>query len=209
MIAEEDSFGNVEINDNTTLVTASLKTGTGPLDGTTSVAVKGGLAMFTNLTDDTVETISLGFAGGGLTAAPSSNIVITPTPSKLVIQLEPSGSATAWQPFAIQPVIYEEDRFGNLVTSDNTTQVTASLSIGDGPLHGTTSVTVVGGVATFSDLSDDTAETISLYFSGDGLIVGPSTTTAKPAAPSTLLIHIQPAGTRDGRPSVHATAGDL
>ncbi len=196
VIAEEDSFGNVETNDNTTLVTATLQTGTGPLDGTTSVAVKGGLATFTNLTDDTVETISLGFAGDGLTTAPSSNIVITPTPSKLVIQLEPSGSATAGQPFAIQPVIFEEDQFGNLVTTDNSTVLTASLSIGDGPLHGTTSVTVVGGVATFSDLSDNTAETISLDFSGDGLIVGPSTNiVVKPATPSTLLIHIQPAGT--------------
>ena len=59
--------------------------------------------MFTNLTDDTVETISLGFAGGGLTAAPSSNIVITRTPSKLVIQLArrgrpPPGSRSLFSP---------------------------------------------------------------------------------------------------------------
>ena len=58
-------------------------------------------------------------------------------------------------------MIYEEDQFGNLVTTDNTTVVTASLSSGDGPLKGTTSVTVVGGVATFTNLSDNTAETLS------------------------------------------------
>ena len=107
-------------------------------------------------------------------------------------------------------MIYEEDRFGNLVTSDNTTQVTASLSIGDGPLHGTTSVTVVGGVATFSDLSDNTAETISARLLGRRLIVGPSTSiVVKPAPPSTLLIHIQPAGTATAGQVFTTPAGDL
>ena len=34
--------------------------------------MKGGVATFKNLTDDTAETIALGFSGAGLTAGPSS-----------------------------------------------------------------------------------------------------------------------------------------
>jgi hypothetical protein len=51
------------------------------------------------------------------------------------------------------------DQFGNVVTSDNTDTIT--LSIGTNPnggtLSGTLTLTVVNGVATFSDLSIDLA----------------------------------------------------
>ena len=42
-----------------------------------------------------------------------------------MIQTQPSPTATAGQPFATQPVIYEEDQYGNLETGDNSTVVTA------------------------------------------------------------------------------------
>ena len=90
-------------------------------------------------------------------------------------------------------MIYVEDQDGNLLTSDNTTMVTVSLASGTGTLQGTKSVTVVNGVATFAGLFDNTAETISLKFSGDGLTAGPSSNiTVSPAAPYQLLIHTQP-----------------
>ncbi len=59
-------------------------------------------------------------------------------------------------------MIYEEDQYGNLETGDNSTVVSATLASGDGPLQGTTNVTVSGGVATFTNLGDNMAETISL-----------------------------------------------
>ena len=53
------------------------------------------------------------------------------------------------------------DYFGNVVTGDNVTPVT--LAIGAGPssatLSGTTTMTVVGGVATFTGLSINLAGT--------------------------------------------------
>ena len=58
--------------------------------------------------------------------------------SKLLITTPPSATATAGQPFATQPVITEEDQYGNVETGDNSTQVTASLASGTGPLQGTT-----------------------------------------------------------------------
>ena len=82
--------------------------------------------------------------------------------------------------FATQPVVYVEDQYGNLETGDNTTQVTAaSLPAGSGPLQGTTTVTVSGGIATFTDLADNNAETITLQFTSV-----PVLTAAIPAASS-------------------------
>ena len=56
-------------------------------------------------------------------------------------------SVTAGNPLTDPIVIDEEDQYGNIVTSDNSTQVTASLASGAGTLIGTTTVTVQDGVA--------------------------------------------------------------
>ncbi len=171
VIYEEDATGNLAMTDNSTQVTASLESGSGTLLGTTTVTVHQGIAIFTNLADNTAGTISLLFTSvPALTSAKSSNITIRPAQaSQLVIHTQPSPTAKTGQAFPTQPVIYEEDQFGNLETGDNTTQVTASLRVGTGPLLGTTTVTVAGGIATFTNLADNTAETIILSFTGPAL----------------------------------------
>ena len=90
-------------------------------------------------------------------------------PSKLVIRTQPLPTVTAGRPFASQPIIVVEDGFGNIDTSDETTVITASLAGGGGPLQGTTTAPIYGGVATFSDLADDMAGTITVQFTGGGL----------------------------------------
>ena len=204
VVYEEDPFGNLETGDNSTVVTATLESGTGPLLGTATVTVSGGVATFTNLADNKAETISLNFTSGSLTNATSNNIVVSPaTASKLMIHTLPSSTATAGQPFGTLAVVYEEDPFGNLETGDNSTVVTATLASGTGALEGTTSVTVSGGVATFTNLADNKAETISLNFAGAGLAAGPSSSIfVSPATASQLVIHTQPsARTTAGVPS--------
>ena len=171
VIYEEDQNGNLETGDNSTQVTVSLEIGSGPLEETLTVTVSGGIASFTNLADNTAGNISLLFTSVPvLTSAISSNIRITPgQPSQLVIHTQPSATATTGQAFATQPVIYEEDQYGNLEIGDNSTQVTAGLHTGTGPLQGTTTVTVSGGIATFTNLADDTAETVVLVFTSPTL----------------------------------------
>ena len=66
-------------------------------------------------------------------------------------------------------MIDEEDQYGNMVTSDNSTVVTASLASGAGTLSGTKTATVQGGVASFDDLEDDTAGTLTLQFTAGTL----------------------------------------
>ena len=94
------------------------------------------------------------------------------------------------------------DQYGNLVTGDNSTVVTVTLSSGVGPLQGTTTATVSGGVATFSNLADNKAESLSLQFTSGSLTQATSTNTVvSPAAASRFVIHTQPSAT--------ATAGQL
>ncbi len=195
----EDQYGDLETNDNTTQVTASLASGAGPLNGTVTVTVTGGIATFTNLSDNTAETISLRFTSVPvLTAATSSDIVISPAAaSKLAVSTQPSPTATAGVAFSTQPVVDVEDQYGNLEASDNTTQVTATLHTGSGPLLGTTTVTVSGGIATFTDLSDDTAETISLQFTSVPALTSATSNNidVSSAAATQLVVQTQPSAT--------------
>ena len=112
--------------------------------------------MFNDLVSTTSGSISL-VASSTTTSSspPTAPIPVTPsTPSLLVIQTQPSQTATAGQAFGTQPVVYEEDQYGNLETSDNTTVVTAYLSTGSGSLTGTVTATVSGGIATFTNLGE-------------------------------------------------------
>ncbi len=196
-VAIEDPYGNLEIGDNSTKATASLQSGTGPLKGMTNVTVSGGVATFTNLADDRAETISLNFSSGNLTDAISNNIFVSPAaPSQFVIDTPPSSTATAGQAFGNQPVVYEEDQYGNLETGDNSTVVTATLKSGTGPLQGMTTVTVSGGIGTFTNLADNRAETISLKFSSGSLTNAISNNIViSPATASQLVVHTQPSST--------------
>ena len=77
-----------------------------------------------------------------------------PNVGKLAITQQPqlgqSGGA-----FAVQPIIEVRDASGSVITSDNTTVITARISSGTGSLNANgpeTQVTVVNGIATFTGL---------------------------------------------------------
>ena len=197
VIEEEDQYGNLETSDNSTVVTASLSSGTGPLEGATSATVAGGLAVFSNLADNKAGSIALAFESGMLLSANSGLIVVSPAAAtQLVIRTPQSSTATAGLDFATEPVIEEEDQYGNVETGDNSTLVTASLNSGAGSLGGTSQVAVSGGVAAFIDLRDETAGSLSLLFSSGELLPAVSATTVvKPAPASQLVIQTQASST--------------
>ena len=89
--------------------------------------------------------------------------------NKLTIQTQPSATATAGVAFTQQPVVRIADQFGNVVTSDNTTVVTAARNAGSGTLQGTTTATAVNGIATFTNLYHTVATTITIDFTATGL----------------------------------------
>ena len=68
-------------------------------------------------------------------------------PNSLVFTTEPSNGSAGQ---ALAPItVSVEDKFGNVITTDNTSQVQLTLSANT--LNGTTTQTVVNGVATYSE----------------------------------------------------------
>ena len=201
VIYEEDAFGNILTGDNSTVVTAYLGSGAGPLSGSVAATLKAGVATFSNLAADTVGSITLQFTAAGVTSIPTVPIVISPAAaSKFVIRTQPSAGATAGQAFAIQPAIALEDSFGNLETSDNSTQVTASIASGAGPLQGIALATLSGGIGSFTNLADDIAGTITLQFTAGDVKSSPtSSIVVSPTAATKLEIAVpQPASVQAG-----------
>ena len=100
---------------------------------------------------DTASGSTLGTATVSVSPAAASAVVFGQQPTTVV----PSGT--------IAPAVTVRlvDAYGNLVTSDNTDQVTLSLGTNStgATLGGTTTVTAIGGVATFSNLSISLAGT--------------------------------------------------
>src|SRR5206468_4099688 len=164
-----DAFGNLATT-SSAVVTAALNPGTAVLQGTTSVTTVNGVATFANLSYTKAETIMIDFTSGTLTGATSASVTVNASAaSKLTIQTQPSGTATAGVAFTQQPVIRIEDAYGNLRSSDNSTVVTVARSGGSGTLQGTLTATAVNGVATFANLSHNLANTITLSFTASGL----------------------------------------
>src|SRR5439155_14465100 len=118
-----------------------------------------------NLAHNVATNITIQFTSGSLTNVTSGNIIVSAgAASRLGIQTQPSPTATAGVAFSPQPVIRVEDAFGNLRTNDGTTVVTAIRNAGTGTLQGTTTATASGGLATFTGLSYNDAETITINF---------------------------------------------
>ena len=167
VIDEEDQYGNIETGDNSTVITVALKQGAGPLNGPLTATVSGGVATFAGLDDNKAETLALQFTSGSLSSATSSAIVVSPAAtSQLIVDQQPSATATAGQAFATQPVVYEEDQYGNVETTDSSTVISAVPSPGAGTLQGTDTAIVSGGVATFTNLVEDKAEKLALNSPG-------------------------------------------
>ncbi len=176
-------------------------TASGGIGGPFTFAVTGG-ALPSGLTlaaDGTVSGTSILAAAasftitatgaGGYSGSMTYSLMVDPAPaSQLVMATEPAGPAVVGQPFATQPVVYVEDPYHNLETSNDTTRVTVGLVGGSGPLLGMTTVTVSGGIATFAGLADSSAETLKVAFTSGALTQAVSSPiTVSPAATTTSV----------------------
>jgi autotransporter-associated beta strand protein len=164
----EDQFGNIVTGDSSN-VTLSIASGPGSLTGTVTVAASGGVATFSNITLHTAGTYTLTASDDSLTSTTSNSFTITAAiASRLVFEVQPSKVNVG---IADNPsiVVYVEDHFGNIVTSDSSS-VTVSAASGPGSASGTLTVAASGGVATFSNILFDTAGSYALIAS-DGRLV--------------------------------------
>ncbi len=144
-----------------TLGIATNPTGFATLSGTKTVAAVDGIATFNGLSIDSAGTgYTLNASASGLAGANSSAFNVTVGPAaKLGFHVPPSNATGG---VAIAPAVQVEvqDAGGNRVTSaSNSVALSISTNPNAGTLSGTTSQAAVSGVATFSNLSIDSAGT--------------------------------------------------
>lgn len=197
VVKSQDQFGNDSTNGlpASSYVSLSLTSGTGPLQGITSLDIGTGagkgVATFANLRLDVAGTDKqlTATSTNGLPSAASRTFTVSPAaPSLLYIWQAPSATATAGVVFAQQPIIYVEDLYNNLCTTNHST-VTAIRSDGAGTLLGTTNITAVGGVATFTNLAHGWATNITIRFTSGTLTSATSATIAvSPGTYAKLLV---------------------
>ena len=88
-----------------------------------------GVATFSGLSYNKAETMNIAFttnAGWLHRPRPTTSWSARRRPASWSITTQPSATATAGVAFATQPVVTEEDAFGNVITSDSTHTVTAA-----------------------------------------------------------------------------------
>lgn len=154
-----------------------------------------GLATAVGAGTTTITAVGKGMPG-------NVNLTVSPAPTtKLAFTVQPGG-ATAGA--SIAPAVSVLNSAGQVVTTDNATQVT--LAIGTNPssgtLSGTATATVSGGVATFGPLSiNKTGAGYTLAASAPNLASATSGAfSVTPGAANSLVFSVQPSGT--------TTAGD-
>src|SRR6266566_4579369 len=177
-----DQFGNWCSDDYSTVIQASLGSGTGALQGGTTQSVLGGDVTYTNLSFNVANTNTILFTASGLTSVTSGPIVLGPgRASRLVFTTQPGAAASGFV-FGTQPVVNSQDQFGNnsTVGLPTHTNVTMTLSSGAGPLLGATDqdigTSAGNGVATYTNLEIDVIGSKQLTASSPGLTNAVSST---------------------------------
>ncbi|MDX2057763.1 MAG: hypothetical protein SFV24_08155 [Gemmatimonadales bacterium] len=194
-----DAFDN-EVSVAGVTVTATVTTGGGTAAGNTATSDAAGRVTFTGLAvGGAVAGVSqtLSFEFSGATQPLTSSLLLSAGPAaQLAITTQPSATARAGEAFSTQPVVSIQDQYGNVVIT-STASVSATVASGSPALAGSTSVTAVGGVATFSGLRiDGLVGTRTLSFSLGSISSAPTTAiVVASGAPAQLVITQQPGGT--------------
>lgn len=202
-VTARDSLGNTDTSF-TGAVTVAIGTNpaSGTLSGTTLQAAVSGIATFAGLSIDKSGTgYTLTASATGLSGATSGAFTISVgAAAKLAFLVQPSstnGGAT------ISPAVQVEvqDGGGNRVTAaTNSITLAFGANPKNGTLSGTTSRTASAGVATFNDLSVDSAATgYTLTAAASGLSGDTSTVFTVAVGPAALLGFLtQPSNTGGG-----------
>jgi uncharacterized repeat protein (TIGR03803 family) len=187
----EDQYNNIVTTDSSS-VTLAVASGPGSATGTLTVGASSGVATFSNVKFNTLGTYTLTASDGSLTTATSGSFSVTPAgASQLAFNVQPS-DVTAGVADSPSIVVYVEDPFGNIVTTDSS-NVTLSVATGGGSTSGTVTVAASSGVATFSNLILDTAGAHTLTASDGSLTTATSSSfNVSPTSASKVVYNVQP-----------------
>ena len=175
-VTARDAQGNTAtgFSDNVTMAIGASP-GNGTLSGTLSVPAAGGVATFSDLSIDKVGTgYTLAASATGPTGTTSGTFNITEgAPARLAFGQQPvstTGGAT------ISPAVTVRilDANGNLTSSiaNVTLGITSGTGTAGAHLLGTVTRAASGGLATFNDLSIDSAGTAYTLNAASGVLVG-------------------------------------
>ena len=174
VVKVQDTNGNT-VTSSTLTVTLTVESGTGVLNGITSVAAVSGVASFTGVSvteaGEYILTASARLATleGTVVSVQSSSFTVSVGAAAAVSFKTSPSNTVAGAIFATQPVAVIVDAGGNTVTS-STAAVTVSVASGSGTLSGTMTVAAVAGVATFGGLTIDAAGRYTLSASIAGAL---------------------------------------
>jgi hypothetical protein len=196
---------NIKIGNATTAIKATISQGTGTLAGTVTQSAVAGVVTFGDLAITGTGGFTLSFAAtnplytSAVIVSQPILLSATQTVASMALTVQPAG-ALSGVAFTTQPVLEIRDAAGTKVSTANNA-VTVSIASGTGALSGTTTVSAVNGVVTFTNLKVTGPGAVTLKFSSSGLIDVSSTsfTVANPVGPATKLgILTQPAGAEVG-----------
>ena len=197
-VSIEDAQGNVVTTATNSIMIGSNAT----LNGTTSSAAVAGVATFASLSINAAGTgDTLTASAAGLTGATSNPFnILVGAAANLKFTVEPS-NVLAGASITPAVVVSITDAVGNVVpTATNQVSLAFGTNPSAGTLGGTTSVTAVTGVATFSNLSVNNVGTgYTLAASAAGLTGSTSTTfNVTIGTASKLVFTAQPTSTTAG-----------
>ena len=171
-VGAEDQFGNVSPLSGQVAIAIANNPGDTTLGGTLSATASKGVAKFSGLTlDIAANDYTLTVTSSSAASATSNGIDVTPSAAtKLAIPAngEPPSKVAAGQQFPL--TVDAEDPYGNLdPTFDGTVVITLPNNV-----TGTTSVSAVNGVASFTQLVIENAGTYTLQASSSPLTAATS-----------------------------------
>jgi len=211
----QDAAGNLITTDNATQITFSptlngtisaVVTGSGDgsygvVSGAETVTVAGGVATVT-LVDTVVETFEVAITNSASLSNPANDSITVSAGAPAQVAITGAGSDFTTDG-STNLTVQVQDSGGNLVTTDNATQITFSPTLsgtisaavtgtGDGSygvVGGAETVTVVGGVATVT-LVDTVVETFEVAITNSALLSNPAndSITVTPGAPTQVVM---------------------
>lgn len=148
-------------------ITAAIDSGTGTLQGTTSVQASRGSATFSDLRIAGVGRFVLRFSASSAPDARSGPILVSPdSGSRLAVRTPLSQNVVSGTTFASQPVIEVRSPNGTVLTYPVVVQ--ATLVRGNGVLTGSTTATSTAGAAAFTGLGAEGFNTATVRFTAFG-----------------------------------------
>jgi hypothetical protein len=156
-----DQFTNTDLAFNgggSGTMSLAINTGSGSIIAGSSAVISNGVATFSNVQIDLVDSYTLKASSGALVTSPlaSSSFTISPAVADHLVFTQQPTTAVAGVAISPNILVVARDAFNNVATGfGGNVTTTISANPGSGTLTGTTIRTALSGVATFDNLKID------------------------------------------------------